>query len=104
MSFNCKLVILYKIKQMELTYKVQNLKCGGCANTIVKKLSTIEHINKVEVEQESSTVRLVVDNNEMDDVVKKAFLNLGYPVVGDKNAFSSKAKSFLSCANGKINK
>lgn len=89
---------------MELIYKVQNLKCGGCANSITKKLSNLSYIADINVEPESSTVKLKVNESGMEDQIKKALLNLGYPVEGDKNAFTSKAKSFVSCATGKMAK
>lgn len=89
---------------MELIYKVQNLKCGGCANSITKKLSSLSYIADINVEPDSSTVKLKVNESGMEDQIKKALLNLGYPVEGDKNAFTSKAKSFVSCATGKMAK
>lgn len=87
---------------MELNFKVQNLKCGGCANSITKKLSSIQEVNKVEVNPETSIVSVKVTKTDVEASLKKALLNLGYPVEGDKNAFSSKAKSFVSCATGRM--
>ncbi|CAM1371493.1 Heavy metal transport/detoxification protein (fragment) [Tenacibaculum litoreum] len=36
--------------------------------------------------------------------VKEKLSKLGYPEAGDKNTMVHKAKSFVSCAVGKINK
>ena len=41
---------------MTTIIKIQNLKCGGCANTIMKKISTIENVTNVNVNIEKSTV------------------------------------------------
>ena len=87
---------------MKFNYKVQNLKCGGCANSITKKLTTIEAVQKVDINVESSMVEIEVTNPNLEPVLKDTLLGLGYPVEGDKNAFSSKAKSFISCATGRM--
>ena len=34
---------------MTTIIKIQNLKCGGCANTIIKKVSDIENVTNVNV-------------------------------------------------------
>lgn len=89
---------------MKLNFKVQNLKCGGCANSITKKLSTIQDVNHVEVNPETSVVQIDVANTNIEASLKQSLLQLGYPVEGDKNAFASKAKSFVSCATGRMSK
>ena len=87
---------------MKFDFKVQNLKCGGCANSINKKLSSLSGVNSVEVNAETAEVSIDTSNENAETSLKDALLNLGYPVVGDKNAFGSKAKSFISCATGRM--
>jgi copper chaperone CopZ len=87
---------------MQFNFKVQNLKCGGCANSITKKLSAIEDVNSVEVEAETSLVQINTSNPNLESSLKETLLHLGYPVEGDKNHFGSKAKSFISCATGRM--
>ena len=87
---------------MKFNFKVQNLKCGGCANSITKKLSSLNEVNSVEVNTESAEVSIETNNENSEKTLKDALLNLGYPVEGDKNAFGSKAKSFISCATGRM--
>ena len=41
---------------MNTTIHIQNLKCGGCANTITKNLAQLEAITEVTVNVEESTV------------------------------------------------
>jgi len=54
------------------------------------------------VEKESSSVSF--DHQSADDasLVKEALKKLGYPTVDEGNSFTEKAKSFVSCASGKI--
>ena len=89
---------------MKTSISVQNLKCGGCAHTITSKISAIENISNLEVDVEENRVSF---NYLMDaDVlaVKFKLKNLGYPSIEDDNSLVSKAKSFVSCATGKISK
>ncbi len=89
---------------MKTSISVQNLKCGGCAHTITSKISAIENISNLEVDVEQNQVSF---NYLMDaDVlaVKIKLKNLGYPSIEDDNSLVSKAKSFVSCATGKISK
>ncbi len=87
---------------MKTTLKIQNLKCGGCANTILKKMSTIKNITDIEVDNETDTVSFNYDDNNTLNKVTTLLNNIGYPVSGEKNALSTKAKSFVSCAVGRI--
>ncbi|TBN00420.1 copper chaperone [Hyunsoonleella flava] len=87
---------------MKTTLKIQNLKCGGCANTILKKMSTIKNITDIEVDNETDTVSFNYDDNNTLNKVTTLLNNIGYPVNGEKNALSTKAKSFVSCAVGRI--
>ncbi|MBO0331158.1 heavy-metal-associated domain-containing protein [[Muricauda] lutisoli] len=87
---------------MKTTFQVQNLKCGGCAKSISKRLSEIKEINDVIVEKDSSSVSF--DHQSADDasLVKEILRNLGYPTIDDDNSIVEKAKSFVSCASGKM--
>ena len=38
---------------MTTTLEIQNLKCGGCAHTIISKLNELEGIQNVSVDTES---------------------------------------------------
>lgn len=90
---------------MQKSFEVQNLKCGGCANTITKKLS--KNYDNVTVDPESKTVSLELEEGQ-EEAVKNELKELGYPVVGEAMGFfestGAKAKSFVSCAIGKIDK
>ena len=89
---------------MKTTFQIQNLKCGGCVKTISSKLSEIKEIDDVIVEKDSSSVSF--DHQSADDasLVKEALKQMGYPTIDDENGFVDKAKSFVSCASGKISR
>ncbi|HFB99821.1 MAG TPA: heavy-metal-associated domain-containing protein [Phaeodactylibacter sp.] len=82
---------------------IDNLKCGGCVNTVTKKMSAVEGVLNVKVDLETSTVEI-----EKEDAITRAFLleklgKLGYPEQGT-SSFSQKAKSYVSCAVGRLDK
>ncbi len=87
---------------MKTKIVIQNLKCGGCANTIINKISAIDNISNIEVNIETSEVTF--DHHSEDDLEKVThkLASLGYPIEGDKNSVVSKAKSFVSCASGRV--
>ncbi|WP_281778151.1 heavy-metal-associated domain-containing protein [Croceibacter atlanticus] len=87
---------------MRTSIIVQNLKCGGCANTITTKLSQLENVTNIVVDTESSTVSFVAISSDDALNVKERLRTLGYPSIEDVNGMISKAKSFVSCATGKI--
>lgn len=89
---------------MKTSILVQNLKCGGCANTITTKLSNIANISNLQVDVEESKVSFNYLNETDAFLVKEKLKNLGYPSIEDANSLSSKAKSFVSCATGKLSK
>ncbi|MDC1104257.1 heavy-metal-associated domain-containing protein [Polaribacter sp.] len=86
---------------MMTVIKIENLKCGGCAATIKKGLLSIENVSDVLVDVANDTVS-ITSENVLIDVIKEKLSKLGYPEVGDKNTIVHKAKSFVSCAVGRI--
>lgn len=89
---------------MKTTIEVQNLKCGGCANTISIKLTELDNISMVKVDNETSDVSSNYLNSDNLFMVEQKLLALGYPSVTDKNSMISKTKSFVSCASGRMAK
>jgi copper chaperone CopZ len=84
--------------------QIENLKCGGCANTIKKRISEIEGVNTVDVNLDSSEVIINTDNSELIVLIKDKLSKLGYPQVGADNSVLKQAKSFVSCAIGRMSK
>lgn len=83
---------------------VQNLKCGGCAHTISTKLAEIDSISDLNVNVEESKVSFKYSDEADITKVKEKLKKLGYPSIDDANTLTSKAKSFVSCATGKLSK
>ncbi|MFC4267717.1 heavy-metal-associated domain-containing protein [Polaribacter marinivivus] len=86
---------------MKTTLQIENLKCGGCAATIKKGILAIGGVENVDVNLEESSVSITSTKNNLKEV-KIKLSKLGYPEIGDKNTVLHKAKSFISCAVGKI--
>lgn len=89
---------------MNTTIYIQNLKCGGCANTVTKNLSEIEGVSNVLVNVEESSVSFEFSSDEKLENVKNTLNRLGYPEDGEANSITAKAKSYVSCAVGKMSK
>ena len=87
---------------MTTIIKIQNLKCGGCANTIIKKISDIENVTNVNVNVIESTVTFDSLSQHEITLVRHKMAVLGYPAEGENNSVVSKAKSYFSCASGKM--
>ncbi|MCB4747271.1 MAG: heavy-metal-associated domain-containing protein [Sulfurovum sp.] len=87
-------------------FKVQNVKCGGCAHTLKEKLRPLFGEVEVNLEKEPRQIMLDIEESQIE-TLSKILKEMGYPFVGEKMGFmesgSAKAKSFISCAIGKIN-
>jgi copper chaperone CopZ len=87
---------------MEHIIQVENIKCGGCMNSIKKALSSLVGVENVQVEKETETVTVIGSNDIRENLIEK-LAQLGYPEKGNNNLLH-KAKSFVSCAVGRITK
>ncbi|MBT3208776.1 MAG: heavy-metal-associated domain-containing protein [Bacteroidetes bacterium] len=84
--------------------KIENLKCNGCASTITKALVKFEEVANVDIDIENSIVKISFEGVDKNiDKYKKKLSVLGYPETGNNNTFSV-AKSFVSCAIGRVSK
>jgi len=85
--------------------EVQNVKCGGCAGTLKKALLKEYGEVEVDLEVEPRKITLDIKESQMEDL-KVRLRKLGYPLTTDAlspfQAASTTAKSFVSCAIGKI--
>jgi copper chaperone len=90
---------------MAYDISVENIKCGGCANTIKTRLNDMDIIDSCEVDVENGIVSISGDESKREEVTQ-LLLKLGYPESGTAEglkAARAKAKSFVSCAVGRIN-
>lgn len=92
---------------MQKSFKVLNVKCGGCANTIKESLRDEFGEVVVDLTQEPRVITLEIKDEEAEASFRKKIRSLGYWVedeeLGTLAKGSLKAKSFISCAIGKIN-
>lgn len=91
---------------MKQTFQVLNVKCGGCASTLQKTL--LDEFGEVEVNLEKEPREITLDiDDEKVTLLKEKLKKLGYPLASEDMGFvegtTVKAKSFVSCAVGKIN-
>lgn len=90
---------------MKQTFEVYNVKCGGCANTLIKSLK--EDFGDVIVDLEVNPIKITLDiENDKLEALKLKLRSLGYPLTSDElsgfDKAATTAKSFVSCAIGKI--
>ena len=86
---------------METKIYIENLKCGGCAATIKKGLLSVEGVSEININIDESLVE-VTTKEDVISTVKEKLSKMGYPEVGDSNTILHKAKSYVSCAVGKM--
>jgi len=91
---------------MKQTFEVINVKCGGCASTL--KTSLAEEFGDVEVNLDIEPRQITLNIEESDiPALRTKLKKLGYPMSDEDlttmEGFSTTAKSFVSCAVGKMN-
>lgn len=91
---------------MTKTFEVLNVKCGGCANTLINGLK--DDFGKVEIDLEVHPRKITLDIDEnKEENLKIKLRSLGYPLTTDElsglDKATTTAKSFVSCAIGKFN-
>lgn len=89
-------------------FEVANIRCSGCANTIMSSLKDagFEQVS-VDLSCEPRKVTAQIADEAQLAHFKATLRSLGYPLATDERGFTEdtilKAKSFVSCAIGKIN-
>ena len=79
--------------------QVENLKCGGCVNSITNALQEIKGVSSVVVDKDNSEV--TIEGDFEAHIIVEKLDHLGYPVSGH-NSIVKKAKSYVSCAIGRM--
>ena len=90
---------------MKQTFEVLNVKCSGCANTLKKSLKDEYGEVEVNLDVMPRQITLDIQDSKIEDL-KIKLRGLGYPFSNDELSGLQKAtttaKSFVSCAIGKI--
>jgi copper chaperone len=87
-----------------LIFDVENIKCGGCENTIRKGLSTIAGVSEVQINRDQQRITLLANEADRGTIAEK-LRSMGYPEQGSVAGLQSglaQAKSMVSCAIGKV--
>ena len=89
-----------------MTYRisVENIKCGGCASTIRSRLEAMDSVDTIDVDIEQGIVTVEGHDDAREAVIAR-LLKLGYPESGTAEGIAAaraRAKSFVSCAVGRI--
>ena len=81
--------------------KVSNIKCGGCEKTIVSSLEKIG-IKNINIDIPSQTISFDGDVS----AAREELSRLGYPEAdsAESKKLYKKARSYLSCAIGRMKK
>ncbi len=86
---------------------MDNLKCSGCANTISKAVASFNEVSNILVDVEHESVSFEHPDQLEITPIKDKLRNLGYPEKGSLEGIgkmAANAKSYVSCAIGKITK
>lgn len=60
---------------------VTNIKCSGCVNTILEKLSALEGVDHVNVDQDDKSVTVYFEGDLTRQILKERLLEIGYPAL-----------------------
>jgi copper chaperone len=83
-----------------LEFFVENIKCGGCMSGIKNALLAFPGVKSVEIDLEEELITIQGENLDRTAYIKKVD-GMGYPEKGN-NTFLKEAKSYVSCAIGKV--
>ena len=84
--------------------EVQNIKCGGCENSIVKGINSVAKVAELTIDREKQVVSFSGEASVKQAVIDK-LRAMGYPEKGSVaglEAGITTAKSFVSCAIGRM--
>ena len=81
---------------------IQNLKCGGCAKSILSRLNSEDDVLRAEVILDEHAVLVEHESDDTPLRVKHILKQLGYPSVEEENGMLLKARSVVSCASGRM--
>ncbi|MEM6698783.1 MAG: heavy-metal-associated domain-containing protein [Bacteroidota bacterium] len=87
-----------------ISFRIQNLKCGGCANQIQQKLKDMEGISMLSLNIDRSLLCFAYEHLNVLEKVKVKLRNMGYPIENEPNTLKNKTKSYVSCMIGRVNK
>ena len=88
----------------QIQIQVENIKCGGCEKSIIKGLSSIEGLSNIMIDRDQQMVTVNADESLRELLIAK-LKSMGYPELGSVSGLDAglaNAKSFVSCAIGRV--
>jgi copper chaperone len=88
----------------QIQIQVENIKCGGCEKSIIKGLSSIEGLSNIVIDRDQQLVSVNADESLREALISK-LKSMGYPERGSVSGLDAglaNAKSFVSCAIGRV--
>ena len=88
----------------QIQVHVENIKCGGCEKSIIKGLTSIEGLSNIAIDRDQQSIRMTADASLREALVSK-LKSMGYPEHGSVSGLDAglaNAKSFVSCAVGRV--
>jgi copper chaperone len=83
-------------------FEVENIKCGGCMNSIRKALEQTPGVNAARPDNQAGIVEVDFDEAVLSpERISSALSDLGYPPAGD-HSLGKKARSYVSCLVGRM--
>jgi copper chaperone len=92
------------MSDQQIQIHVENIKCGGCEKSIIKGISAIEGITDIQIDRDQQMVSVRADDALRSTLVAK-LKAMGYPEQGSVSGLDAglaNAKSFVSCAIGRV--
>lgn len=89
---------------MNLEFDLMNVKCGGCGNSIRRAVLDIHGVESAHLDVDNGHLRVHAAESLRGEIASR-LLSLGYPEKGSVEglaALSAGAKSFVSCAIGRM--
>ncbi|MBT8190441.1 MAG: heavy metal transporter [Saprospiraceae bacterium] len=86
-----------------MTYRIQvdNIKCGGCENSIKSRLNSEFGFDNINIDRETGLIELEKSEDFNQEHVSTTLYKMGYPKIGEGNVLVT-AKSFVSCMIGRM--
>ena len=90
---------------MKTSIQIENIKCGGCVNSIRRTLASLNGVFGVSIDIESGEVTIDHTDEVIREQLAAKLLSMGYPEVGTVKGFAALkagAKSYISCTIGRM--
>lgn len=86
----------------EVQLQIENLKCNGCARTVKNGVLEVAGVVDAKVDLDQHQVWFAFEGESPEEAVVKKLSSLGYPLKGEVNDLMKKARSYVSCAVGRM--